>query len=79
MNRDDNVKPLDILFDEKIKEFESGGDKEYDRDLDEMIWELGDYENEEPLPEAEEYPEKVPIEEELAEKKRRTVKKSART
>ena len=78
MNRDDNVKPLDILFDEKIKEFESGGDKKYDRDLDEMIWELGDYENEEPLPEAEEYPEKVPIEEELAEKKRRTVKKRAR-
>ncbi|HYA14460.1 MAG TPA: hypothetical protein VEF33_09000 [Syntrophales bacterium] len=75
MNRNENVKPLDILLDEKIKEFESGIDKEYDTELDEMTWELGDYENEEPLPEAEEFQEKVPIEEDLAEKKRRTAKK----
>ncbi|HVO66025.1 MAG TPA: hypothetical protein VMT12_06015 [Syntrophales bacterium] len=75
MNRNENVKPLDILLDEKIKEFESGIDKEYDTELDEMIWELGDYETEEPLPEAEEFPEKVPIEEDLVEKKRRTAKK----
>lgn len=75
MNRNENVKPLDILLDEKIKEFESGIDKEYDTEFDEMIWELGDYETEEPLPEAEEFPEKVPIEEDLVEKKRRTAKK----
>ena len=75
MNRDDNVKPLDILLDEKIRAFESGRDKEYDKDLDEMIWELGDFENEEPLPEAEEFQQEVPIEEDLVEKKRRTIKK----
>jgi hypothetical protein len=77
MNRDENVKPLDILLDEKIREFESGRDKEFDKELDEMIWELGDYENEEPLPEAEEFQKEVPIEEELAEKKRRTAKRRA--
>jgi len=77
MNRDENVKPLDILFDEKMKEFESGTDKEYDRELDEMIWELGDYGDEEPLPEAEEFPEEVPIEEDLVEKKRRTARKKS--
>ena len=77
MNRDENVKPLDILLDEKIREFESGRDKEFDKELDEMIWELGDYENEEPLLEAEEFQKEVPIEEELAEKKRRTAKRRA--
>lgn len=77
MNRDENLKPLDILLDEKMKEFESGRDKVYDKELDEMIWDLGDYENEEPLPEAEEFQKDVPIGEELVEKKRRTAKRRA--
>jgi len=74
MAYEEKIKPLDKLLDEKIKEFESGRDKEYDRDLDELIWELGDYENEEPLDEAEEFQKAVPIEEELVEKKRRTAR-----
>jgi hypothetical protein len=64
----DKVKPLDELLDDKIGEFDGGRDKECDKDLDTLIWELGDYENEEPLSEAEEYSEEVPIEEELVEK-----------
>ena len=63
----DKVKPLDELLGDKIGEFDSGRDKECDKDLDTLIWELGDYENEEPLQEAEEYTEEVPIEDELAE------------
>jgi hypothetical protein len=77
MAYEEKVRPLDKLFDEKIKAFESGRDKEFDRDLDEMIWELGDYENEEPLNEAEEFQKEVPIEEDLVEKKRRTARGSA--
>ena len=77
MAYEEKVRPLDKLFDEKIKAFESGSDKEFDRDLDEMIWELGDYENEEPLNEAEEFQKEVPIEEDLVEKKRRTARGSA--
>lgn len=65
----DGVKPLDRLFDDQIKEFESGGDRECDRELDVMIWELGGYENEEPPQEAAEYAEERPVEEELVEKK----------
>ena len=63
----DKVKPLDELLDEKIGEFESGKDRECDTELDAMIWDLGDFENEEPRQEAEEFAEKPPIEEELAE------------
>ena len=51
-----------------IGEFDSGRDKECDKDLDTLIWELGDYENEEPPQEAEEYTEETPIEDELVEK-----------
>ena len=64
----DKVKPLDELLDDKIGEFDGGRDKECDKDLDTLIWELGDYENEEPIQETEEYMEEVPIEDELAEK-----------
>jgi hypothetical protein len=64
----DKVKPLDELIGDKINEFDSGKDKECDKDLDTLIWELGDYENEEPPQEAEEHMEEVPIEDELAEK-----------
>ena len=65
----DKVRPLDELLDDQIREFDTGEDKECDRDLDAMIWKLGDYENEESLQEAEEFAEESPIEEELVEKK----------
>jgi hypothetical protein len=71
---EDKVKPPDKLLDYKMKKFESGRDKAYDRDLDEMIWELSDYENEEPLDEAEDFQKAVPIEEELVENKRRNAR-----
>ncbi len=68
MIRDEKVKPLDKLMDEKIDEFESGAERERDKDLDNMIWELGDYESQEPPQDAGEFKERPPIEEELAEK-----------
>jgi hypothetical protein len=40
-----------------------------DKDLDEMMWKLGDYENEEPKMEAEEFEDEHPLEEDLVEKK----------
>lgn len=64
----DKLKSLDKLLDDKIASFDSGKDRECDRDLDAMIWELGDFENEEPPQEAEEFAEEPPIEEELVEK-----------
>ncbi|MDQ5987771.1 MAG: hypothetical protein CSYNP_03517 [Syntrophus sp. SKADARSKE-3] len=66
---DDRVKPLDELFEDQIEEFDSGEEKACNRDLDRMIWELGDYENEEPLPEAGEFDNEQAIEEELVEKR----------
>ena len=66
---DDKIKPLDRMFDDQIIEFESGEDKTCDRDLDKMIWELGDYGNEEPPIEATEFDEDKPVEEELIERK----------
>ncbi len=65
----DKVKPLDQLLDDQIREFESGKDRVCDEGLDKMIWELGDYENEEPKMEAKEFEEDKPIEEVLIEKK----------
>jgi hypothetical protein len=67
----ERVKPLDQLLDDKMEAFESGRDKKCDKDLDAMIWELGDFENEEPPQEAEEFAEEPPVEEELIEKKLR--------
>ena len=64
----DKVKPLDELMDDTIGEFDSGRDRECDKDLDTLIWELGDYENEEPRQEADEYLDDTPIEDELVEK-----------
>jgi hypothetical protein len=64
----DKVRPLDELMDDAIGEFDSGRDRECDKDLDTLIWELGDYENEEPPQEAEEFADETPIEEVLAEK-----------
>jgi hypothetical protein len=64
----DKVRPLDELLDDSIREFDSGRDTACDKDLDRMIWKLGDYENEEPPQEALEYMEDTPIEDELVEK-----------
>ncbi len=72
----EKVKPLDELLDDKIQEFESGEDKECDKDLDKLIWELGDFENEEPPEEADEFQEEAPAEEELVEKILRVDKNS---
>lgn len=65
----DRIKPLDKLFEDQIDEFDRGEDREYDKDLDDMIWKLGDFENEEPLHEADDFGYDEPIEEELVEKK----------
>lgn len=63
----DETKPLDRLFVEKSEEFDSGEERECDKELDEMIWKLGDYENEQPPQESAEFSEDLPIEEELVE------------
>ncbi len=68
MAHEKDTKPLDELLEEKMKEFESGSEKKLDKDMDEMIWELGDYESREAPQEAEEFEKEVPIEEELVEK-----------
>ncbi|MDD5168696.1 MAG: hypothetical protein PHN75_07755 [Syntrophales bacterium] len=68
MARDENIVPLDVLFEEKTRVFERGEDYEHDSELDEMICDFGDYENEEPLQEAGAFKKKVPQEEELVEK-----------
>ncbi|MGO9138204.1 MAG: hypothetical protein ACLP9S_18355 [Syntrophales bacterium] len=67
----ERVKPFDTFLNDITREFESGRDRGRDRELDEMIWELGDYENEEPLMEVLEFGEEAPVEEELSEKKLR--------
>jgi len=59
---------LDELLGDNIGEFDTGRDKECDKDLDTLIWELGDYENEEPRQAADEYLDDRPIEDELVEK-----------
>jgi len=40
----DMVKPLDRLFEDHVKEFESGSDKVSDKELKKMMLELGDFE-----------------------------------
>ncbi len=66
----DAIKPLDRLIDEKSNEFNSGEDRECDKDLDALIWSLNDFENEVPPQEAGEFSDDMPIEEELAEGER---------
>ena len=65
----DKVKPLDKLLEDQIEEFDSGKDAVCDKELDKMMWELGDYENKEPTMEAKDFEEENPIEEELVEKR----------
>ena len=65
----DKIKPLDKLLDDQIMEFDSGTDRECDKDLDKMMWELGDYENEATKIEAREFEDEAPTEETLVEKK----------
>jgi hypothetical protein len=69
MARYERVKPIDAFLNDIMMEFESGRDIIYDKDFDEMIWELGDYQDEEPLMEVLEVGQEVPIEEDLLEKK----------
>ncbi len=71
MARDEKVKPLDKLLDEKLMEFESGEEAVRDKELDNMIWSLGDYESHEPPQEGENFKETPPIEEDLVEKELR--------
>jgi len=40
----DIVKPLDRLFEDHLKEFESGSDRISDKELKKMMRELGNYE-----------------------------------
>jgi hypothetical protein len=40
----DIVKPLDRLFEEQIREFDSGSDRVSDKELKKMMWEMGDFE-----------------------------------
>ena len=40
----DVAKPLDRLFEDQIREFESGSDRISDRELKKMMRDLGDYE-----------------------------------
>ncbi len=65
----DKIKPLDRLLEDQIREFESGKDRVCDKELDKMMWDLGDYENETPKMETEEFADEKPIEENLVEKK----------
>lgn len=65
----DRIKPLDRLLEDQIREFESGEDRVCDKDLDKMMWELGDYENEVSKMDAAEFDDEKPIEENLVEKK----------
>ena len=65
----DKIKPLDKLFEDTIREFECGGDKESEEDLDTMTRELGDYEDDELPKAARKFYEKNPAEENLVEKK----------
>jgi hypothetical protein len=51
MARRRNREPVDDLLKDKESEFERGMDRKEDEDLDEFIWEQGDYENKEPLEE----------------------------
>jgi len=67
----ERVKPFDTFLNDITREFESGRDRTRDRELDDMIWEFGDYENEEPLMEVLELGEEAPAEEDLSEKKLR--------
>ena len=71
MARYERVKPIDTFLNDIMMQFGSGKDRDRDRDLDEMIWKLGDYENEEPLMGVLKFGEEVPIEEYLSEKKLR--------
>jgi hypothetical protein len=67
----ERVKPLDTFLTDITREFESGRDRYGDRDLDDTISDLGDYEDEEPMMRVLEVGEEVPLEEDLSEKELR--------
>jgi hypothetical protein len=67
----ERVKPIDTFLNEITREFERGRDRYGDRDLDDMISDIGDYEDEEPMMRVLEFGEEVPLEEDLSEKELR--------
>ena len=68
----EQVKPLDVLLDDQIREFESGQDVICDKELDRTMWELSYYQDDMPDSDVREFGgeyEENPIEEDLVEKK----------
>lgn len=63
----EGIRPLDRLIEENSNDFNSGEERECDKDLDAMIWNLNDFENEMPKQEAAEFADDLPIEEDLVE------------
>ncbi len=47
MARDENMIPLDKLFEVTTKKFRIGKSKDEDLELDDRMWEMDEYENEE--------------------------------
>ena len=67
----ERVKPIDTFLNEITREFERGRDRYGDRYIDDMIAEISDYEDEEPMMRVLEFGEEVPLEEDLEEKELR--------
>jgi hypothetical protein len=66
MEKRKNRESLDDMLREKRGQFESGIDRREDEDLDDMIWDLGGYEDDAPLTERSEFARELPpAEEEL--------------
>jgi hypothetical protein len=65
----EKIKPIDVMIEDQVKEFESGQETVCDKDLDRMMWELNHFEDEAPPAEAREFTDENPGEEELVEKK----------
>lgn len=66
MRKTKNRQSLDDVLKEKMGKFESGIDRKQDEDLDDLIWDLGGYEDDAPLTERSEFERELPpIEEEL--------------
>jgi hypothetical protein len=66
MARRKSRESLDDILKDKQDEFESGLDRKEDEDLDDLIWDLGGYENDAPLDERSEFERELPaVEEDL--------------
>src|SRR3974390_2603961 len=59
---------IDDVLNDNIDQFETGIDREEDEDLDDLIWNLGGFEDDAPLDERSEFEKgKPPVEEDLIE------------